>query len=88
MEHVRVRVEAVRPNDRPRRFVDAHSSEVVRISERLAERASKQEGGIDLALHAVVEDEPETVAVEGFNLCHSQRHGSMLRQRLDRDERL
>jgi hypothetical protein len=60
VEHVRIEVSAVRPNDRAKGRINRYGAEHFRITER-REHAFEwnQARDIDLALDAVVEPEPD-----------------------------
>ncbi len=86
-KQLRRRIEPVGPDDGARFFVDAYLPEVVGVAQRLAEGAAEEECAVDVADESVVESHAETVVVERLGVGDS-KHAVMLRQRLDRNQRL
>jgi hypothetical protein len=66
VEHVRVEVESVGPDDRTQLRVDADLVEDGRVAEPLAHRTPHIGGEVDDSFAAVIEDQTELVAVEGL----------------------
>lgn len=80
-------IEPIRPDDGASLGVHADLAEVLAVAQLLAERAVQQERAVDVPDHAVVERHAQAVAVKRLDVGHLE-HAHMLRQRLDRVERL
>jgi hypothetical protein len=82
VEHVRVQVESVGPDDRTQLRLDADLVEDGRVAERLAHRTPHIGGEVDDSFAAVIEDQTELVAVEGLDDGYGDMR-RMLGQRVD-----
>ena len=66
------RVQTVGPNDRPCFLVHASLPEVVRVAERLTQRAVEQERAVDVTYDSVIEFNSEPITIERLNVGHTQ----------------
>jgi hypothetical protein len=82
VEHVRVEVESVGPDDRTQLRVDADLVEDGRVAEPLAHRTPRIGGEVDDSFAAVIEDQTELVAVEGLDGGYGD-HATDAGQRVD-----
>jgi len=80
-------IESVRPDDGAGLEVNADLAEVFEVSQGFAEGATQQERTVDIAGDSIAKRHAQAVAVKWLYVRYSE-NGHMLRQRLDRDERL
>lgn len=73
-----VRIKAVGPHHRSCLVIDADLPEVVEIAQGLPERPVKQEGTVNIALYAIVERDPQVIAVQRLDAGDSQHHSSFV----------
>jgi hypothetical protein len=83
VEHVRVEVEPVGPDDRPQLRVDADLVEDCRVAERLAHRAPEIGGEVDDSFAVVIDDQAEFVAPSRDSTVVTATMRRMLGQRAD-----
>jgi hypothetical protein len=88
MQKLRRGIEAIGPDHRSCLVIDPNPPEVLRIAQGLPKQPAKQEGAVNVALNAIVERDPQAIAVERLDCCDSKHHSFMLGQRLDRRQRL
>jgi hypothetical protein len=84
MQKLRSGIEAVRPYHRPCLVIDPNLPEVLVIAQGVPKCPVKQEGAVNVALNAIVERDPQAIAVQRLDVSDSKRHAFMLGQRLDR----
>jgi hypothetical protein len=63
MQKLRRGIEAIGPHHRSCLVIDSDLPEVLGIAQRLPKRPVQQEGTVDVALNAVVERDPQAIAV-------------------------
>jgi hypothetical protein len=89
VKDVRVGVQAVGPNDRPRLNIDPRLAKVGKIAKGLGERAAEVVRKVRLGDRTVAECETELVAVKRFYGGDAEHHLMLiLREGVDRDQLL
>jgi hypothetical protein len=63
MQYLRSGIKAVRPHCSSRLFIDPHLPEVLGITQGLTKCPAKQEGTVNIAYNAIIEHDPQAVAV-------------------------
>jgi hypothetical protein len=81
-------IKTIRPYDRSCLVVDPDLPKVRWVAQALPKRPANQESAVDIALNAIVERNPQAIAIKRLDASDSEHHRFMLRQRLDRRQGL
>jgi hypothetical protein len=74
VQHERIEISAIGPNDSAELVVNPHLREEVRIAQRLEDRAMQLSGEIDIAPAPIAEAKPKPVVAKHLNRCYGYEH--------------